>query len=143
MGDRVWTSPALVDGVIYFGSHDGYLYALEGDEADWRFVTDSLKGGSSPQSHSPPLGESNDPFPRRGKARRGAKTKTSIYGGQSTSSPATRLETPQKRLIENGERVESRQLQTVLFGGVGAMRWRPSLELGGGLTSFAGPATAC
>ena len=28
VGDRVWTSPAVVDGVIYFGSHDGHIYAL-------------------------------------------------------------------------------------------------------------------
>ncbi|MCH7706232.1 MAG: PQQ-binding-like beta-propeller repeat protein, partial [Chloroflexi bacterium] len=29
VGELVWTSPAVVDGVVYFGSHDGYVYALE------------------------------------------------------------------------------------------------------------------
>jgi outer membrane protein assembly factor BamB len=27
-GDRVWTSPAVVGGRIYFGSHTGSIYAL-------------------------------------------------------------------------------------------------------------------
>jgi outer membrane protein assembly factor BamB len=27
-GDNVWTSPAVVDGVVYFGSHDGFIYAI-------------------------------------------------------------------------------------------------------------------
>ena len=31
-GDNVWTSPAVVDGVVYFGSHDGFIYAIGRDE---------------------------------------------------------------------------------------------------------------
>ena len=27
-GVRVWTSPAVVDGVVYFGSHDGHVYSI-------------------------------------------------------------------------------------------------------------------
>ncbi|MCH8349839.1 MAG: PQQ-binding-like beta-propeller repeat protein, partial [Chloroflexi bacterium] len=27
-GDRVSSSPAVVDGVVYFGSDDGHLYAV-------------------------------------------------------------------------------------------------------------------
>lgn len=30
VGARVWTSPAVVDGVVYFGAHDGFMYAIEG-----------------------------------------------------------------------------------------------------------------
>ena len=30
-GDRVWTSPAVVDGVVYFGSHDGHIYAISAE----------------------------------------------------------------------------------------------------------------
>jgi outer membrane protein assembly factor BamB len=32
-GDRILTSPAVVDGVVYFGSRDGFLYAITGDGA--------------------------------------------------------------------------------------------------------------
>jgi len=28
-GDWISSSPCVVDGVVYFGSEDGYLYALE------------------------------------------------------------------------------------------------------------------
>ena len=31
VGSRVsvWTSPSVVDGVVYFGAHDGFIYAIE------------------------------------------------------------------------------------------------------------------
>jgi hypothetical protein len=32
-GDRVWTLPAVVDGVIYFGSHDGHIYVISSNQA--------------------------------------------------------------------------------------------------------------
>ena len=34
VGQRVfvWTSPSVVDGVIYFGAHDGFIYALENSD---------------------------------------------------------------------------------------------------------------
>ena len=30
VGERVWTSPAVVDGAVYFGSHDGHIYSISG-----------------------------------------------------------------------------------------------------------------
>ena len=41
--DGVWSSPAVLDGVVYFGSFDGYLYAVDintGQE-QWKFKTDA------------------------------------------------------------------------------------------------------
>ena len=31
-GGAVWSSPAVVDGVVYIGSKDGYVYALKASE---------------------------------------------------------------------------------------------------------------
>jgi outer membrane protein assembly factor BamB len=50
-GDSISSSPAVVNGVVYFGSEDGYLYAVNADtdtgEIKWRFKTgDSIS--SSP-----------------------------------------------------------------------------------------------
>ncbi len=43
-GGRVWSTPVVKDGIVYFGSHDKYVYALRvGDGTEkWRFKT----GGS-------------------------------------------------------------------------------------------------
>ena len=45
-GDMYWTgpSPAVSDGVVYFGSFDGYLYAvdIQSGKEKWKFQT----GGS-------------------------------------------------------------------------------------------------
>jgi outer membrane protein assembly factor BamB len=40
-GDRIWSSPVVAGGVVYFGSDDGYLYAVDietGGEV-WKFQT--------------------------------------------------------------------------------------------------------
>ncbi len=38
---RIWSSPTIVDGVVYFGSMDRYLYALDTQtgEEKWKFKT--------------------------------------------------------------------------------------------------------
>ena len=40
-GSKVYSSPAVVDGVVYVGSYDGYVYALDAatGEMIWRFHT--------------------------------------------------------------------------------------------------------
>ena len=40
-GDYVRSSPAIVDGVVYFGSVDNYLYAVDADSGElrWRYET--------------------------------------------------------------------------------------------------------
>jgi hypothetical protein len=40
-GDEVWSSPVLAEGVIYFGSDDDHLYALDAQtgQEKWRFKT--------------------------------------------------------------------------------------------------------
>ena len=43
-GDRVSSSPAVSEGIVYFGSADGYLYALEVNtgQEQWKFKTDNF-----------------------------------------------------------------------------------------------------
>ena len=43
-GDRIWSTPVIKDGIIYFGSHDKNVYAVRLDDQTekWRFQT----GGS-------------------------------------------------------------------------------------------------
>lgn len=40
-GDSIYSSPALVDGILYFGSRDDYLYAVNAEDGsiEWRFQT--------------------------------------------------------------------------------------------------------
>lgn len=40
-GGKVWTAPAVVDGVVYFGSEDKHVYALDATtgELRWRYKT--------------------------------------------------------------------------------------------------------
>jgi outer membrane protein assembly factor BamB len=40
-GDKIWSTPVIRDGVIYFGSHDRYVYAvsLKDGRQLWRFRT--------------------------------------------------------------------------------------------------------
>ena len=40
-GDSGRSSPVVVDGVVYVGSQDGYLYAVDADSGDlrWRYET--------------------------------------------------------------------------------------------------------
>ena len=40
-GDAVFSSPAVVDGVVYVGSSDSYLYAVDADSGElrWRYET--------------------------------------------------------------------------------------------------------
>ena len=40
-GDKIWSTPVIRDGVIYFGSHDRHVYAvsLKDGQALWRFAT--------------------------------------------------------------------------------------------------------
>ncbi len=40
-GDVVYSSPAVVDGVVYFGSDDNHLYAIDikTGEEKWKFET--------------------------------------------------------------------------------------------------------
>ena len=42
-GGAIHSSPAIVDGVVYFGSRDGNIYALDADTGEklWEFKTDS------------------------------------------------------------------------------------------------------
>ena len=48
-GKPVISSPVVVDGVIYFGSQDGYVYALEASSGEerWRFRTSGDVTGSA------------------------------------------------------------------------------------------------
>ena len=46
-GGSIWSTPVVKDGIVYFGSHDEYLYALsigEGKEK-WRFKTNGTVAG--------------------------------------------------------------------------------------------------
>ncbi len=51
-GDKIWSTPAIgnVDGipVIYFGSHDGYVYAVNAADGKerWRFQTGGVVAGT-------------------------------------------------------------------------------------------------
>lgn len=40
-GDEIWSSPVVAEGVIYFGSDDDHLYALDAQtgQEKWRFKT--------------------------------------------------------------------------------------------------------
>ena len=40
-GGAIWSSPAVADGVVYFGSNDGFVYALDTKSGHplWRFKT--------------------------------------------------------------------------------------------------------
>lgn len=40
-GDDIYSSPALIDGTLYFGSRDGNLYAVNAEDGsiEWRFAT--------------------------------------------------------------------------------------------------------
>lgn len=39
--DDVWSSPVVADGILYIGSYDGHLYAIESDSGDvlWQYET--------------------------------------------------------------------------------------------------------
>lgn len=39
--DKIWSTPVIRNGIVYFGSHDGNVYAvnLETGELKWRFAT--------------------------------------------------------------------------------------------------------
>ena len=40
-GNSIWSSPAVSDGVVYFGSEDTHLYAVDATtgEEKWKFKT--------------------------------------------------------------------------------------------------------
>ena len=42
IGGAVWSAPTVVDGVVYFGSEDNHVYALDAETGAllWRFLTD-------------------------------------------------------------------------------------------------------
>ena len=46
--DMVSSSPAVVDGVVYFGSEDGYLYAVNKNtgQEKWKFKTEDMVSSS-------------------------------------------------------------------------------------------------
>jgi eukaryotic-like serine/threonine-protein kinase len=43
-GDSIYSAPAIFEGVAYFGSHDGHLYAVDiaAGEALWSYETDDM-----------------------------------------------------------------------------------------------------
>lgn len=43
-GDKIWSTPVIRDGVIYFGSHDKNVYAvfLDSGNIKWEFATDGV-----------------------------------------------------------------------------------------------------
>ena len=43
-GDKIWSTPVIRDGVIYFGSHDKNIYAvfLDSGNIKWEFATDGV-----------------------------------------------------------------------------------------------------
>ena len=49
-GDSVFSSPAVSDDVVYFGSYDNYLYALDAKtgEEKWKFELNSIEPSDSP-----------------------------------------------------------------------------------------------
>jgi eukaryotic-like serine/threonine-protein kinase len=54
-GGQISSSPAVVDGVLYFGSSDGNLYALHANTGDllWKYPT----GGAPPVGSSPTVAD--------------------------------------------------------------------------------------
>jgi len=46
-GDKVWSTPVVRDGVVYFGSHDKMIYAvfLDSGEKKWEFATGGVVAG--------------------------------------------------------------------------------------------------
>jgi outer membrane protein assembly factor BamB len=47
-GDAVWGSPVVADGVVYIGSYDRHLYALDAEsgELEWRFELEDRMDGT-------------------------------------------------------------------------------------------------
>ena len=46
-GGKIWSTPVIRNGIVYFGSHDNNVYAvnvLDGDE-EWRFTTGGVVAG--------------------------------------------------------------------------------------------------
>jgi outer membrane protein assembly factor BamB len=46
-GDKIWSTPVIKDGIVYFGSHDKNVYAVnvfDGTE-EWRFTTGGVVAG--------------------------------------------------------------------------------------------------
>jgi outer membrane protein assembly factor BamB len=45
--DKIWSTPVIEDGVIYFGSHDKYIYAvsLSDGTLKWKFLTEGAVAG--------------------------------------------------------------------------------------------------
>jgi outer membrane protein assembly factor BamB len=43
-GWEVWSPPAVADGVVYFGSQDGYFYAVDAQagQEKWKFEVGGL-----------------------------------------------------------------------------------------------------
>ncbi len=46
-GDKIWSTPAVRDGVVYFGSHDKKVYAvfLSSGEMKWEYTTGGVVAG--------------------------------------------------------------------------------------------------
>lgn len=46
-GDKIWSTPVVKDGVVYFGSHDKNVYAVSIDDGEelWHFATGGVVAG--------------------------------------------------------------------------------------------------
>ena len=45
--DKIWSTPVIKDGVVYFGSHDKHIYAvsLADGTLKWKFLTGGTVAG--------------------------------------------------------------------------------------------------
>jgi len=46
-GGKIWSTPVIQDGVVYFGSHDSKIYAVDLDDGEllWQFTTGGTVAG--------------------------------------------------------------------------------------------------
>ncbi len=90
-GDRVQSSPAVVGGILYVGSWDGYLYALDASSGalKWKYKTGSMITTSGPAVVSGVVyvGAENGTVYAVNASNGSLKWKRSI-GGSIRSSPA-------------------------------------------------------
>jgi len=89
-GDSIYSSPAVVDGVVYFGSRDKHLYAVDTKtgEEKWKFKTGSSIWSSPAVSDGVVYFGSSDSYLYALDAKTGEENWKFKTGGGVSSSPA-------------------------------------------------------